>query len=119
MLAAGGIGDATGGGMDPATSLSILEHGLTFDAVAEGSTGLPAGATLFTEPLSPRTVEDCLRRRPGHGIRAARGAGGEVEGGDVQGGHLLLFSDRARATTHVSKMSPDGEVSPVVEMKVR
>lgn len=119
VLATGGRGDTAGSGEDPATGLCTLEHGLALDTVAEGSTGLPAGATLFTVPLTPRILEGCRCHRPGHDIRATRGASGKVEGDDARGGgHLLLFSDRARWTTCVSMVSRDGVFLPVVEPKV-
>lgn len=123
VLATGteGLNDTTT--MNGATnSLCILEHGLGLDTKAEGSIGLHEGATLFAQPVAMGAADYSSATRESHsrddessGTSGPRGRNDEAGCGDViQGGHVLLLSDRVRSRTHTLVVSPDGEAAPAV-----
>lgn len=103
---------------DPAKCLALLDLGLKLDNDAKGSIGLPEGATLFAQPVSAGGTSCSTGKQRGRSWKEdnrQESADEKDECDESQGGHVLLFSDRVRNTSHVLAVSQEGEVAPALQ----
>lgn len=82
-------------------ALTVLEYGWGINSLVEGQIGLSDGTVMYAQRI---TCEDIPSQLTG-GRNTCRAADA--------GGHILLFSNRARSATHVMRMTADGEAAPL------